>query len=101
MCEEANGKLPTEQQLADMANALFPGINASANDGWEENKFATGPIGSGSTPLPEALSGLGTSYMELYSNRKHYGRAFVSLSGTKLTTIITPTSGTKAICVTD
>ena len=63
-CREAGGKLPTQQQLADIANALYPGMNASASDptGPENPIYGTGNIGTGTTQIPTSLSGLGSSW---------------------------------------
>ena len=70
-CKEQGYHLPTEQQLADMANALYTGMQASATDSLGTWKYGTNNATIGSAlpnnELPSALSGLGSSWYDLWS----------------------------------
>ena len=69
-CQDAGGRLPTEQELADIATALYGGKQGggsfSASDSIGSINSA-GSIGSGEA-IPEALSGLGSSWYGLWSS---------------------------------
>ena len=106
-CKDAGGRLPTEQELADIATALYGGKQGggsfSASDsGWING---AGLIGSGEA-IPEALSGLGSYWYNLWSSRETSAssanyRGFNSsgtlryASGTRLI------SNIRAVCVVD
>ncbi len=70
-CKEQGYHFPTEQQLADMANALYKGMSAitTSYDYTYAGKDTNNQyyrIGS-NEPLPEALNGLGSSWYYLWS----------------------------------
>ncbi len=106
-CQDAGGRLPTEQELADIATALYGGKQGggsfSASDSMSYINCA-GSIGSG-VAIPEALSGLGSSWYTLWSSGEGYAtyaylRGFVS-SGTTRGNGYRNSSGIRAVCVTN
>ena len=108
-CQDAGGRLPTAQELADIATALYGGKQGggsfSASDSTNSWINGAGSIGSGEA-IPEALSGLGSSWYYLWSSGElsanyAHSRGFNSSgtlrydSGTRLISDI------RAVCVVD
>ena len=106
-CKEQGYRLPTDQDLADIANALYTGMQASATDKAGKSKYGTNNASIGSNePVPDALSGLGSSWYYLWSGSEGssssaYFRTFYDTSSSRDYYYGRGTSEVRAICVGD
>ena len=107
-CKDAGGRLPTEQELADIATALYGGKQGggsfSASDSSGSYINGAGTIGSGEA-IPEALSGIGSSWGNLWSSGEINAsiactRYFFSSDTTRYD-YYRDDSGIRAVCVVD
>ena len=65
-CYSEGGHLPTQDQLATIANNLYKGINAKGNDVVNDWK-----VGAMNTTIPPQLSGIGSSWNRLWSSKEN------------------------------
>ena len=105
-CESNGYRLPTEAELATIANSLYTGMQASATDSLGTSKYGTNNARIGSNePVPDALSGLGSSWNYLWSGAEtSLGRAYyrgftATYSSSDRTT--RNDSNIRAVCVAD
>ncbi len=111
-CKEQGYHLPTEQQLVDMANALYKGMSATTGYGDTyagkdtNNQYYT--IGS-NEPLPEALNGLGSSsWVYLWSGNDGssyitFNRGFTATYSYRIYSVraVDQNPPIRAVCVAD
>ncbi len=108
-CKDAGGRLPTEQELADIATALYGGKQGggsfSASDSSGSYINGAGTIGSGEA-IPEALSGIGSSWGYLWSSgeinaKEVWYRYFYRSNTMRGWGRERVSSGIRAVCVVD
>ena len=107
-CYDAVGTLPSEQQLADIANALYGGrANGSlysASDGYMGNYDGAHNIGQAGVAIPESLAGIGSDWWGLWASSGSSSSSVMTRQFDTSKSIVPPGSshnnyGIRSLCV--